>query len=276
MTDLMTRPATVRRDFGEADGADHRRRRHLSAVSDDILLEAARTGDPDAFAELYRRHHRDALRYAGHLTRRSMGSDAADDIVAEAVRKVLTAIRGGRGPMTGFRPYLFTVIRTVAVSASARHGGAMADGAHIPETSLPGPEDDVTSSLARDALSSLPRRWQQVLWATSVTDVGHDELAARWGVSARAIASVAMRARAALRIAFVRSQLPHATSRSCDAALDQLALLVVGTLEAPNQKRLEQHLGACASCHRARTSIDAEFTSWPARPGSSRIVAPNH
>ena len=270
MTDVTEHPYADRRVSREFVRPDLDRRRRRSAAGDDVLLGWARTGDADAFAELYRRHHRDALHFARHLACRSLGRDAADDIVAEAVRKILSAIRHGRGPLTGFRPYLFTVIRTVVVTAATRPGRVTLDSAQIPEVPLPGPEDDLTSSEALDALSSLPPRWQQVLWATSVTDLGHDQLAAMLGISARAVASVAMRARAALRLAFVRSHLPHPASRDCDSALDLVALLVVGTLEPSHEQSLEQHLDGCDSCRRARSNIDTEFASWPKPPASRR------
>ncbi len=226
---------------------------------DDTLLAWTRAGDPDAFAELYRRHRADALRYAESLCRRHRRPDLADDVLAEAVRKTLDAISRGLGPRHGFRPYLFTVVRSVTVNATTRsHPTAPIDETQQ-DHSVPGPDDDLTPSIAVDALTSLPARWQQLLWATAVAGADYGQLSTSFGISPAAVASMAMRAREALRVAFVRSHLPPTASPQCHEALDLVARRVVTELSRPQQSSLDRHTDGCPSCRDAQGYLHTEF-----------------
>lgn len=237
--------------------------------SDDSLLTAARAGDADAFAELYLRHRADALRYAEARCRQYRCRDLADDVLAEAVRKTLEAIRRGHGPVTGFRPYLFTVVRSVIINTVTRSRPPEAIDESRCEQTVPGPEDDLNPAIARAAFTSLPARWQHVLWATAVAGADQAQVSTRLGISPAAVASMAMRAREALRVAFVRSHLPRPESPACDEALDLVARQVVTELSAPRTRWLEQHTESCAACREARSGIEAEFA-----PSSRFVGAP--
>ena len=86
----------------------------LGGLDTVALLELVRDGDNDAYGELYRRYHDFAHRVAKKSSRRH-----ADDLVAEAFRRILTAISRGAGPTQAFGPYLATTIRSAAAGLAA-------------------------------------------------------------------------------------------------------------------------------------------------------------
>src|SRR5690606_17210486 len=81
------------------------------SASDAECIERARAGDSEAFAELWRRHYRSALRAARQFT-----SIDAEDLVSEAFLRVHQQLQAGGGPIGAFRPYLYTTIRNLARS----------------------------------------------------------------------------------------------------------------------------------------------------------------
>ena len=247
------------------------RRRVLRTSSDDELLTLVRGGSGAAFSELYERHYPDAHRYAGRLARRHLGNDAADDIVAEAVRRVLTALHRGNGPVIGFRQYLFTAVRTVTFTK--QRGCAHEDLVDVaPEHGLPAAGEEVDAAVAMTAFASLPQRWRDVLWATKIRELTPTEFAPTVGLRANSAAALAVRAREALRIAYVRAHLPAGREQACAEVLDVLARRLV-TAIAPSQQRIaDQHLAECADCHRAATVIDEELDIWMRSVGRHAVV----
>jgi RNA polymerase sigma factor (sigma-70 family) len=176
-------------------------RRAVAWVDDDNLLRRARAGHPEAFGELYTRHHHDALRYAGELARRYSDPGAADDILAEAVRKILSAVAAGAGPLTNFRQYLFTCVRSVAIGRARE----------LHRTPVPATfgcdgdraQDVVDMIVASDTFRSLPQRWRHVLWATTVDERTPAELAPALGMRPNSVAVLAYRARTAFRTGYL-------------------------------------------------------------------------
>jgi malate synthase len=69
---------------------------------DASLVESARGGDTEAFAELWRRHAS-----AGRTVASGYSSFDPDDVVAESFTRIFHVIREGGGPTGAFRPYLF-------------------------------------------------------------------------------------------------------------------------------------------------------------------------
>lgn len=139
---------------------------HADSRSDALLLDTARAGCPDAFAALWSRHSGAGRALAWRHTR----TFDADDLVAEAYVLILQTIRNGKGPRTEFRPYLFATIKNVAASWSAK--GQRMPSTTIDELYSVDADDgriDLADKLAiQHALSSLPERWQQVLWYSEV------------------------------------------------------------------------------------------------------------
>src|SRR5918998_5276358 len=78
---------------------------------DGALIAAVRSGDTDAYGELFARHADAARRLARSLT----DPVAADDLVSEAFAKVLAVLQRGAGPDLAFRAYLLTAVRRLHV-----------------------------------------------------------------------------------------------------------------------------------------------------------------
>ena len=79
----------------------------LDGVFDAELLERARRGDEDAFAQLFGRHQGAICRYAVHMC----GPEAGDDIVQETFLAVLRQRGRTDAPRTSVAGYLFGIAR---------------------------------------------------------------------------------------------------------------------------------------------------------------------
>jgi RNA polymerase sigma factor (sigma-70 family) len=181
-----------------------RQHRLLESSDDDTLLCWARRGDTSALTELYRRTRPEVLVYAHALCRRHLRSvDLAEDMVAEATRKVLQAIANGVGPTTGFRQYLFTATRSVVFSQSRAVGATVLDEHNEP--TVDGPEAAIDRWEVMAALDRLPARWRRILWCTGVQGYQPRELADQLGLSANNVAVLTHRARQALRDALLEA-----------------------------------------------------------------------
>ncbi|MCU1356776.1 MAG: sigma-70 region 2 domain protein [Acidimicrobiales bacterium] len=169
--------------------------------TDDQLLVATRGGDPHAFAELWLRYEADARSFARSL----VPTGDVDDVVNEAFAKVLNAIRRGGGPSSHPVRYIMVTVRSVAYAAgSARvRNRRLQRRLRNERQVLPGtpalPDDHLTL-----AFGALPKRWREVLWWTEVEGLSCNEVGERIGVSPAGAASLAYRARKALRAEYAR------------------------------------------------------------------------
>ena len=82
----------------------------MGEVDDVRLLEQARNGDEDAFAELFARHQRAIYRYATYMC----GPDAGDDVVQETFLVVLRQRNRHDSPRCAVIAYLLGVARRLA------------------------------------------------------------------------------------------------------------------------------------------------------------------
>lgn len=219
--------------------------------SDAALIRSTRDGDRKAIAALWSRHHRAAVRHAAGL----VGSSEAEDVASEAFTNVVGAIERGAGPDELFRPYLYTVIRNVAATEfrrRARHTDAEVDFDAFED---PGPDASTEMARAADrtalgrAFSTLPERWQTVLWYTEVEGLRPRHVAPLVDLQPGAVSSLAFRARQALRAAWIQEHL--ATEGLPDECRRQLAAFgayEAGTLSARDRRRLEAHIRDCVHC----------------------------
>ena len=83
-----------------------------SAAADADLVLRTRSGDAEAFGELWRRHYRSGMTVARSVT----SSIDPDDLVQESYSRIYQAILKGGGPNGSFRAYLFTSIRNTAAA----------------------------------------------------------------------------------------------------------------------------------------------------------------
>lgn len=239
--------------------------------SDAELISAVRSGDTGAFDTLYSRHRTPARTFARMLTASS--SIDAEDIVADAFLKVLSALTKGRGPAEAFRPYLLATIRSTFVDESRYRSKVRAT--EDLEDCLPAfrgtdPAAREDQSYAAAAFTSLPERWQAVLWHLDVEGEPPRKIAAMLGVSAAAVSSLAIRAREGLRRGYLQAHLRHDPAHrvECDFVLGRLAGWTRNPSASRSEDRIGRHLITCSDCR----SVAADLREVNSSIGA--IVAP--
>ena len=183
-------------------------------MTDEALLERARRGDRDAFAELVARHQ-DAL-YTMALRLLGRPEDAAD-VVQETFLRAYVNLPRLRG--LAVRSWLFRVAvnasRDVQRRAVRRPTTSLEDSAgkviDLPDPAL-GPDASAEarerSAALRDALLGLPDDFRQAIVLRDVNDLAYDEIAAVLRVP----------------LGTVKSRISRARSLLADALRDQAAL----------------------------------------------------
>lgn len=227
----------------------------LSSATDPDLIAKVRAGDSAAYEELFLRHRDVALRYARRLADR----ERAEDLCAEAFTKVLDLLQRGKGPDVAFRAYLLTTVRTSHLNGLRSAGKEDLVPDHEPISRMTPVLDDPDNRFDREAVfrafGSLPERWQVVLWLTAVEGLTHEEVSEHLGLKPNAIASLAFRARAGLRQAFLSEHLLDVVDPACRATVDQLPAYLRGRLTPRRKRQVEDHLARCASCTAASLEV---------------------
>lgn len=223
----------------------------LTSLDDDHLLDLARRGSSDAYAELFERYRVPAHRLAAYFS----NPVDAHDIVAETFAGVLHQLKRGGGPHTSFRAYLFTSVRREA-GKRARHEKRVhptSDLAAI-DTSVPfggHGSDSSERELVRAAFSALPKRWQLVLWHLDVDGRKPREVAALLDMTPNSVSALAYRARAGLRQAYLEQHVTVESSNisaECKDLRHHLVALVRGSNTNEEAARVDSHLADCLPC----------------------------
>lgn len=225
-------------------------------ASDAELIERARSGDPRAFGELWRRHYRSAARVARQFT----SSIDADDLVSEAYARIYQRVLAGGGPTGAFRPYLYTTIRNLASTWGAASRDVQVDIIEDFEDERI-PDDPAAWALDRTltarAFRSLPERWQTVLWYTEVEGMDPHEVAPLMGMTANGVAALSYRAREGLRKAWLQAHVSDASaSGECQWAMSRLGEHARDGLSNRDRERLTTHLAGCAKCTIVSEEVD--------------------
>jgi RNA polymerase sigma factor (sigma-70 family) len=225
-----------------------RSRAEPSELGDGELIQRSRSGDRDAFGELWRRHSR-----AGVTVARSYTSTFdPEDLVAESYAKIFQAIQSGGGPTGAFRPYLFTTIRNTAASwGRAKRETAIEDADQIedPQFSEENTLAALDRSLTARAFQSLPTRWQEALWYSEVESMTPQEIAPLLGMKANGVAALTYRAREGLRQAWIQAHLSSLPADSeCRWSIDHLGAYARDGLSKRDTARVDHHLSGCAKC----------------------------
>ncbi|PII99515.1 hypothetical protein BMH28_10435, partial [Leucobacter sp. OLCS4] len=221
---------------------------------DPALLEASRAGDTAAFAELWSRHSA-----AGRVAARSLAPHLdADDLVSEAYLKILALVRDGRGPTGAFRPYLYRVIKTTA--ADMDRGSVEQDAepemVPTPESEIPGADEVFDHDTVARAFTTLNERWQAVLWYTEVEGLPPREIASILGVSPNGVSALAVRARKALRTAWIDAHVEQdVVSEECASTRKLLQRYGQHRLTPGKRRAVEAHLDDCAACRSASEEL---------------------
>ena len=230
-------------------------------VDEDELLAAVRSGDTGAYAELYRRHHAEALR----LARRLGGPHECDDIAQEAFLKVLKTIMRGGGPQRGFVAYLMRAVRNEVIDRQRRAREVAVEDVETVDaesSSIPdGVDDRIEQDLVQRAFTTLPQSWQQVLWLTEVEGLPPRAVAPQLQQSPNAVSQLSRRAREGLRTAWLQAHV-DATSvqEPCRQVAGSLGAYERGQLTAARASRVTAHLEGCVRCSLALSELRAVST----------------
>ena len=231
--------------------------RELDDLSDAELIERAREGDSPAYGVLWKRHWNAGRAMAASVT----GRFEPDDLASEAFARILKSIEKGSGPRSGFRSYLATTVRNVAIDWSRRKATPNIEDPDVVEdwtyselTAL----DRIERETVADAFYALPESWQEVLWYTVVEDMQPRDVAPLLGLTPNAVSALSARAREGLRQAWITAHLAECDEK--DPAhkwtVGKLGSYVRGRLSRADHRRVVAHLEQCESCTKAATEAD--------------------
>lgn len=254
------------------------------SLSDSELIALVRAGDAAAYEELFLRHREVAIRYA----RRLSDSERAEDLCAEAFTKILDLLQRGKGPDVAFRAYLLTTVRTSHLNTLRSSGREDLVPDHEPISRMMPVIEDPDARFDRAAIyrafSQLPERWQRTLWLTAVEGLTHEEVSEHLGIKANAVASLAFRARAGLRQAYLSEHLIDTRDPQCRTVVEQLPHYVRDRLSSRRRRVVQEHLDGCADCTKAALELSevdsrlggllAPFALVGIAAGSTTLAAP--
>lgn len=166
------------------------------------LLEKARQFDPAALGLIYDAYFERLYRYAFRFV---STPEAAQDIAAETLRRLLEALRDQRAPQHHLSAWLYHVARNLAIDAYRRSppGGVLALD---PELNRAGDADTaaaaeqrILNAALRDAFAQLTPDQQNVIALKFVEGYSNTEIGSLLDKPAGAVKSLQHRALAALR-----------------------------------------------------------------------------
>lgn len=219
----------------------------LLDLSDLSLLDLTRTGNEEAFVALWQRHQGAGLRAA-----RSISSKLEpEDMLQEAFARILSAIRGNAGPREVFRPYLYSVLRSISMSWTPK--GAPTTPLHEvfpgsePAYSFEGASLDKT--VTSRAFANLKPEWRKVLWYIEVEGMTPREVAPLLGMTPNAVSALAIRAKEGLRVSWLQAHLNTAAAEpSCKWYVEHLGAYNRRGLSKRQHDRVQDHLTLCLKC----------------------------
>ena len=167
--------------------------------SDSALLQAARHGDEQAFAALYRRHRDPVFRFAYRLS----GSEAAgEDLAHDCFLGLLRAPERFDPGRASLRTYLFAAVRNLALKRLRRQPDLSLDD--CPDVEVPGEASQKLISAeaaeaVRLAIGMLPSGQREALVLFEYEELTLEEIAGVLGIEANAVKARLHRARQALK-----------------------------------------------------------------------------
>ncbi len=219
------------------------------------LLVRARSGDTAALEQLYRAHHSAVLAVA----RRHVGTNLAEDLVAEAFTRTFALLAAGRGPQVAFRAYLISAVRNLYAGVVRKDNRVVVtDQEDALDTATTDLVDDLEDrDLVRSAFDALPVRDRTVLWWTTVEGRSAEDLATAWNTTAPAVRQRAFRAREALRIAYLDAHAATPALDSCRLVRPLFSRQARGGVDprSPRGRRARTHLDHCTPCAAAAAEI---------------------
>lgn len=213
-------------------------------TDDRAALDAVRSGDVDAYGAIYSRHVAAVRRLA-----RRMAADRheADDIVSDVFANTLRAIRHGRGPTDDAEAYLLRSVRHTAGKLRSRKDTGRSEPVTVDRLDRAVDHDVHLRSDVEIALTQLPDRHRDVLWATCVEGRPASEVAD--GLDAGGVASLALRARRALGRSYLvqRTARPEPTPR-CHRTRLSMPGCLRDEVSTSTADAVYRHIDECESC----------------------------
>ena len=185
-----------------------------------------------------------------------------DDLASEAFARILKAVEKGNGPTAGFRSYLATTVRNVAIEWARRKSSpnidepdAIEDWSYSELTTL----DKFDRETVAKAFYALPDSWQEVLWYTQVEGMAPRDVAPLLGITSNAVSAMTVRAREGLRQAWISAHLADAGPGDPSHAwtVGRLGAHARNKLSKVDRRRVMEHLDTCESCTRAATEANS-------------------
>jgi RNA polymerase sigma factor (sigma-70 family) len=178
----------------------------MTLSSDTTLWTQARSGDADAFGELYVRHGRAVQSF---LLRRTADPHLAEDLTSTTFFEAWRGRRSTQLTTETARPFLFGIAANLLRQhwrGRRRHAAAVERVRNATRDAGPGHEEDAIDRMdavralrhARDALRHLPRGELDVLTLVAWGDLSYEETAVALGVPIGTVRSRLSRARAKL------------------------------------------------------------------------------
>lgn len=130
-------------------------------------------------------------RLGRYLARRIRVPEDRDDVVQEAITRVLARVRRGDLPASDLEPYAFRVASNLAIDRYRRKG---ADYVELPETLASEAPEPHRQYAAREELKvmahviqDMPQLRQDVFLAVRIEGLSHKEVSDKFGLSRKAI-----------------------------------------------------------------------------------------
>lgn len=223
----------------------------LTQASDMALVELTRSGIGDAYAELWKRHAPAVI----VATRCFTGFDP-DDVAQETFLRVLQQIQAGRGPNTAFRAYAIMTARNVAANMARNRSSDEITGSDdsVFETHASATPDTagkvLGSAFTQQVFTTLPTRWQEVLWYRDVEDLPVREFSTYLGMTENATSALLKRAREGFKQAWIAANLePEADlPADCQWVVEKLPQITRGKSTPAVRKKLSTHFENCPRC----------------------------
>lgn len=249
----MSTPDTMMHPPQSRDARLEEAQRNDELRSDELLCDEVRAGSASAFAELWQRHHGEALGYA-----RKLDAALAEDAVAEVMSAIYEALRNGAGPESSFRSYLLLSVRNrIFRGAKQRHreqalpeseNGSETLAAELEVAS--GVESVEAARLVTEAVHALPERWRQALVLVEVQKMTLAQAGAELGLTNNGVSALLVRARAGLRRSWVAAHFSGSKlSGECSNVIEALGDVRWGSPGEQQRAWFERHIASCAGCH---------------------------
>ncbi|GAA1047497.1 RNA polymerase sigma factor [Rothia amarae] len=236
-----------------------------SGKTDEALLLAVLEGKLEAYGELYERYYPMARAIAFKHT---SDINRVDDIVSESFARILQALKNGKGPHSYMGGYLSTTIAHLAgeygllakkeVPSEQEHLEAMGT---LDETVVQLHESDEVIS----AFTSLPERWQTVLWMSEIEAKKPREIAAAMDLTPNAVSALAIRAKESLKEGFLRAHQNAPATADCNRFSSHISPYVRGSLSQKRSDALRSHMETCNYCtseYLSLVGINKSMRSW--------------